>query len=230
MATSSRAWAMQVTGCLAPNNAGRVTRHRECPRLFFKQVEGGDAFDTGLGRGPVLAELGRCNRPDCDGLWRATGTSCGVLYRRTPCRQPGLRFQARRVQRIRKLSAAPYARPHPSVRLSTDLWRPSDGTIGLVTCAEGTAQTIAAGRGKIGCYADAPVAERFRVVGGGTVVLCTRGDGNLATARAPGCDAEGRPDATRRCDPGKGQPPAAQRDRDARLSQPAKRLHARLGR
>jgi hypothetical protein len=39
--------------------------------------------------------------------------------------------------------------------------------------------------GKIGCYTDAPVAERFRVHGGGTMVMCTRGDGNLDTARPP---------------------------------------------
>ena len=42
-----------------------------------------------------------------------------------------------------------------------------------------------AGSRKIGCYVDAPVAERFAVRGGGTIVMCTRGDGNLANARAP---------------------------------------------
>ncbi|MCU0900521.1 MAG: SPOR domain-containing protein [Cypionkella sp.] len=42
-----------------------------------------------------------------------------------------------------------------------------------------------AGSGKIGCYTDAPVAERFRLQGGGSVVLCTRGDGDIANARPP---------------------------------------------
>lgn len=42
-----------------------------------------------------------------------------------------------------------------------------------------------AGKGKIGCYADAPVAERFAVRGGGSIVMCTRGDGDLTNARAP---------------------------------------------
>ena len=41
------------------------------------------------------------------------------------------------------------------------------------------------GSGKIGCYRDAPVAERFRLQNGGSVVMCTRGDGDLAHARAP---------------------------------------------
>lgn len=42
-----------------------------------------------------------------------------------------------------------------------------------------------AGSGRIGCYSDAPVAERFAVRGGGSIVMCTRGDGDLAGARAP---------------------------------------------
>ncbi len=36
-----------------------------------------------------------------------------------------------------------------------------------------------------GCYADAPVLETFEVRGGGTMRLCTAGDGQLAGARAP---------------------------------------------
>lgn len=36
-----------------------------------------------------------------------------------------------------------------------------------------------------GCYADAPVREQFDLRGGGTITLCTRGDGNLDYARAP---------------------------------------------
>lgn len=46
------------------------------------------------------------------------------------------------------------------------------------------AGTVSSG-GKIGCYTDAPVAERFRLHGGGTVVMCTRGDGDLDNARPP---------------------------------------------
>ncbi|MFN4128716.1 MAG: SPOR domain-containing protein [Paracoccaceae bacterium] len=41
------------------------------------------------------------------------------------------------------------------------------------------------GSGKIGCYTNAPVAERFRLQNGGSIVMCTRGDGDLAHARAP---------------------------------------------
>lgn len=41
------------------------------------------------------------------------------------------------------------------------------------------------GTGKIGCYSNAPVAERFRLHNGGSIVLCTRGDGDIANARAP---------------------------------------------
>jgi hypothetical protein len=42
-----------------------------------------------------------------------------------------------------------------------------------------------AGTGKIGCYADAPVAERFALRNGGSVVMCTKGDGDLTNARPP---------------------------------------------
>lgn len=42
-----------------------------------------------------------------------------------------------------------------------------------------------AGTGKIGCYADAPVAERFALRDGGSVVMCTKGDGDLTHARPP---------------------------------------------
>ncbi|MFN3844866.1 MAG: SPOR domain-containing protein [Paracoccaceae bacterium] len=45
--------------------------------------------------------------------------------------------------------------------------------------------TAGQGKGKIGCYADAPVAERFRLRDGGSVVLCTRGDGDIANAKPP---------------------------------------------
>ncbi len=42
-----------------------------------------------------------------------------------------------------------------------------------------------AGAGKIGCYSDAPVAERFALRDGGSMVLCTKGDGDLTNARPP---------------------------------------------
>ncbi len=45
--------------------------------------------------------------------------------------------------------------------------------------------TSAPGPGKIGCYKDAPVAERFAVRGGGSIVMCTTGNGDLASARPP---------------------------------------------
>ena len=50
----------------------------------------------------------------------------------------------------------------------------------------GTVAVAAAPSGaKIGCYRDAPVAERFRLRDGGTIVLCTKGDGDLDHARPP---------------------------------------------
>lgn len=39
--------------------------------------------------------------------------------------------------------------------------------------------------GKIGCFTSVPVAERLPLRDGGSVVLCTRGDGTLTGARAP---------------------------------------------
>ncbi len=41
------------------------------------------------------------------------------------------------------------------------------------------------GGGKIGCYTDAPVAERFALRGGGSIVLCTKGDGDINSGRPP---------------------------------------------
>jgi hypothetical protein len=40
-------------------------------------------------------------------------------------------------------------------------------------------------RGQIGCHASAPVAERVKTRNGGTVVVCTRGDGTLTGWRPP---------------------------------------------
>lgn len=39
--------------------------------------------------------------------------------------------------------------------------------------------------GKVGCYSDAPVAERVKLRNGGTVVVCTRGDGSASGWRPP---------------------------------------------
>lgn len=47
------------------------------------------------------------------------------------------------------------------------------------------AQSSGSGKAKVGCYRDAPVAERFALRGGGSIVLCTRGDGDLDHARPP---------------------------------------------
>jgi hypothetical protein len=41
------------------------------------------------------------------------------------------------------------------------------------------------GAGQIGCYSSAPVAERVKTRNGGTVVVCTRGDGTLTGWRPP---------------------------------------------
>lgn len=52
---------------------------------------------------------------------------------------------------------------------------------------EGYEVAAAAGpsRGQIGCYTSAPVAERVKTRNGGTVVVCTRGDGTLTGWRPP---------------------------------------------
>lgn len=52
----------------------------------------------------------------------------------------------------------------------------------------GTYETVAAagpGRGQVGCFASAPVAERVKLRNGGTAVVCTRGDGTLTGWRSP---------------------------------------------
>jgi hypothetical protein len=46
------------------------------------------------------------------------------------------------------------------------------------------AQSVSSNK-KIGCYANAPVAERVALRAGGTVVICTRGDGTLNGWRPP---------------------------------------------
>ncbi len=55
------------------------------------------------------------------------------------------------------------------------------------TAPRGSEVAVAAGPGpgKIGCYTSAPVAERVRLSGGGTAVVCTRGDGTLDGWRPP---------------------------------------------
>lgn len=45
-------------------------------------------------------------------------------------------------------------------------------------------ETAGSGR-KIACTTSAPVAQRLKLTNGGTVVICTRGDGTLEGARAP---------------------------------------------
>lgn len=64
---------------------------------------------------------------------------------------------------------------------------PTKRTITPPPSAKISAETVKprASGGKIGCYRDAPVAEVFRTQEGGTVVLCTKGDGDLSAARAP---------------------------------------------
>ncbi|MEZ5754105.1 MAG: SPOR domain-containing protein [Paracoccaceae bacterium] len=42
-----------------------------------------------------------------------------------------------------------------------------------------------AGQGRIACTTSAPVAQRLRLTNGGTVVVCSRGDGTLEGLRAP---------------------------------------------
>lgn len=49
------------------------------------------------------------------------------------------------------------------------------------------------GKGKIGCYTDAPVAEVVRLRNGGLAVMCTRGDGTSGGWRPPIYPAGARP-------------------------------------
>ncbi len=56
------------------------------------------------------------------------------------------------------------------------------------TAPRATYEAVAAsgpGRGQVGCYASAPVAERVKLRNGGTAVVCTRGDGSLTGWRPP---------------------------------------------
>lgn len=76
---------------------------------------------------------------------------------------------------VRPLAQAPVARAKPEVVAAP---APSRAMPAVRVTQD-------ASRGKIGCYRDAPVAERFRLQGGGTIVLCTKGDGDLAAARPP---------------------------------------------
>ncbi|MFN4155377.1 MAG: SPOR domain-containing protein [Paracoccaceae bacterium] len=73
---------------------------------------------------------------------------------------------------------APVAVPAPRVVVQQPKAEPK-----RVQSAERVATT--GGNRKIGCYSNAPVAERFRLQNGGSIVLCTRGDGDIAHARAP---------------------------------------------
>ena len=66
----------------------------------------------------------------------------------------------------------PSARPAPYVEVA-----PSGGY--EVVASSGP------GAGQIGCYSSAPVAERVKTRNGGTVVVCTRGDGTLTGWRPP---------------------------------------------
>ncbi len=77
-----------------------------------------------------------------------------------------------RVQEQRQAAAPVQVAPRVVVAAQA----PSGGAVRVPTVA---------GNGKIGCYTNAPVAERFAVRGGGSIVMCTRGDGDLTYARAP---------------------------------------------
>lgn len=48
-----------------------------------------------------------------------------------------------------------------------------------------TADAGGPGRGQVGCFASAPVAERVKLRNGGTAVVCTRGDGTMTGWRSP---------------------------------------------
>jgi hypothetical protein len=47
------------------------------------------------------------------------------------------------------------------------------------------AQGTGPGRGQVGCFTSAPVAERVKLRNGGTAVVCTRGDGTMTGWRPP---------------------------------------------
>ena len=73
------------------------------------------------------------------------------------------------------------AAPQPDVTA-----RPVDG-IAVPRVAPGTriSSALQLGPGQVGCFTAVPVAQRLRTTDGGTVVLCTRGDGSLEGMRAP---------------------------------------------
>ncbi|MBP9182473.1 MAG: SPOR domain-containing protein [Fuscovulum sp.] len=86
---------------------------------------------------------------------------------------------------------APAAKPSPSPApeptiISAPAERPATPTELAATETRDTVAAPSGGAGfKLACPAETPVAERFEVRGGGSKVLCTRGDGNLDGATFP---------------------------------------------
>ena len=83
-----------------------------------------------------------------------------------------------------RVPASQYAAPAPrQVQPAPQVAAPAAVQVPRGKGAERVGTT--AGKGKIGCYTDAPVAERFTLRNGGSVVMCTKGDGDLTNARPP---------------------------------------------
>jgi hypothetical protein len=82
-------------------------------------------------------------------------------------------------------AAKPSPAPEPTI-ISAPAERPATPTELAATETRDTVAAPSGGAGfKLACPAETPVAERFEVRGGGSKVLCTRGDGNLDGATFP---------------------------------------------
>lgn len=79
-----------------------------------------------------------------------------------------------------------YVPPAPSVVAAAPVVRQPAPYV--EAAPRGTYETVATagpGRGQVGCYESAPVAERVKLRSGGTAVVCTRGDGTMTGWRPP---------------------------------------------
>ena len=86
-----------------------------------------------------------------------------------------------------KVAAKPSPAPAPTVvsSPSPEVTRPATATERAATGGVVVAAPKSGDGYRLACPAETPVAERFEVHGGGSKVLCTRGDGTLAGATFP---------------------------------------------
>ncbi len=114
----------------------------------------------------------------------------------TPDAQPPVKTQVAAVAPAPKVAPVVVAQPaapapqapmvKPAVRIATSAQQPAAPAPEVLAAAP--APQVAAtgpGPGKIGCYKSAPVAMIVPLRGGGTAVVCTKGDGSMDGWRPP---------------------------------------------